>query len=225
MVRMDWQISDALVYSLSLGTVIDSGLKIPQQVVTFWLYMDGCDIVGRVAAVGNIPSPTGDESIPYFDYRCRRCDFDTETSNGSSDRWFISSSTHDDALSMLANRVVLNVTVTDKDGDTATDSKNIGDKFIFKDDGPTIGTGSALSATIVDESALVGARTPTDPDGEGPLPPYGTSATIDVSSAFNPNYGTDGAGNVVKTLVVNGFSTDWLSGIPLTGDAVVLYPN
>src|SRR5699024_2279106 len=44
----------------------------------------------------------------------------------------------DDVLTLPADSIKLTVTVTDKDGDTDMASVDVGDKFTFQDDGPTL---------------------------------------------------------------------------------------
>ncbi len=85
---------------------------------------------------------------------------------------------HDDPKSMVAGLVTLTATITDGDGDTGSATANIGDKLVFKDDGPTLAASGAIPALTVDESVL------------------GTDDTKSFASVFVPTYGADGAGTV-----------------------------
>ena len=82
---------------------------------------------------------------------------------------------------------------TDKDGDVAkvSDEIEIGDKFTFKDDGPSVTQGTTdetPDALEVDETDLT------------------TDATADFSVSFEsavPTYGADGAGTTVETYTLS----------------------
>ena len=81
---------------------------------------------------------------------------------------------------------MLEQTITDQDGDSATASLDLSDGvFVIEDDGPTIGTPTAVAAgaLTLDESALAD-------DGV-----HSVSANFaDNFAAANPSYGTDGPG-------------------------------
>jgi len=76
-----------------------------------------------------------------------------------------------------SNLVVLTATASDKDGDTAATSLNIGQLLVMKDDGPSI-TGT-----------LVGAPTMTVDESD-----FATNATGAFAGQFTPVFGADGQG-------------------------------
>src|SRR6185436_20149643 len=105
-------------------------------------------------------------------------------------------------------------TITDKDGDTASDAEsiNIGSALTFKDDAPSINVGRADVSTdtlTVDETVL-----PTD-------------ATANFADNFNgsSNFGADGAGtqNTVFSLSIGAGSTGLVD--TATNQAVTLSMN
>ncbi|WP_256578033.1 S-layer family protein [Pseudomonas sp. Irchel s3h17] len=89
---------------------------------------------------------------------------------------------HDDRVDLtgLINAVV---TVTDGDGDTSTDSVDIGDDINFDDDGPAV---SANNTVLLDDDALSG-----NPGGTGD-----DADSADVSGTLGHDFGQDGAGTV-----------------------------
>ncbi|MGI3125431.1 DUF5801 repeats-in-toxin domain-containing protein [Nitratireductor sp. PBL-C9] len=95
---------------------------------------------------------------------------------------------HDESLTpevMNSGLVSLNVVLTDGDGDTASDTAELGALIKFQDDGPVLGevTAVAAGALTLDESPLPGA-------GDGVA-----IQTLALAGNFAAvNYGTDGAG-------------------------------
>ncbi|QHF28931.1 DUF5801 repeats-in-toxin domain-containing protein [Pseudomonas sp. R32] len=112
----------------------------------------------------------------------------------------------DDSTSLASdNLVTLTATKTDKDGDSAQATLNIGQNLVFKDDGPSISTTGTEPTLTVDETVLT------------------TDATQNFSANFTSAFGADGAGTLTYALgVVAGASglTD-----SATGEAVNLSLN
>jgi hypothetical protein len=112
----------------------------------------------------------------------------------------------DDSTSLSAdNLVTLTATITDKDGDSAQATLNIGQNLVFKDDGPSISTTGTEPTLTVDETVLA------------------TNATQNFAANFSSAFGADGAGTLTYALgVVAGASglTD-----TATGEAVNLSLN
>ncbi|MGG7554444.1 DUF5801 repeats-in-toxin domain-containing protein [Pseudomonas sp. ES3] len=112
----------------------------------------------------------------------------------------------DDSTSLTSdNLVTLTATITDKDGDSAHATLNIGQNLVFKDDGPSISTSGTEPVLTVDETVLT------------------TDATQNFAANFTSAFGADGAGTLTYALdVVAGASglTD-----TATGEAVNLSLN
>ncbi|WP_238541229.1 DUF5801 repeats-in-toxin domain-containing protein [Pseudomonas sp. GM18] len=112
----------------------------------------------------------------------------------------------DDSTSLSAdNLVTLTATITDKDGDSAHATLNIGQNLVFKDDGPSISTTGTEPTLTVDETVLA------------------TNDTESFAANFTSAFGADGAGTLTYALgVVAGASglTD-----TATGEAVNLSLN
>ncbi|EJM47768.1 DUF5801 repeats-in-toxin domain-containing protein, partial [Pseudomonas sp. GM48] len=104
----------------------------------------------------------------------------------------------DDSKTLTSdNLVTLTATITDKDGDSAQATLNIGQNLVFKDDGPSITTTGTEPTLTVDETVLA------------------TNATQSFAANFNSAFGADGAGTLSYALgVVAGASglTDTASG-------------
>jgi hypothetical protein len=100
---------------------------------------------------------------------------------------------------------VLTATATDKDGDAAPASLDIGQLLVFKDDGPTVAASAGAPTLTVDESFLT------------------TDAPGNFAASFTPSYGADGQG---ATPVSYALSTPGgASGLTdtATGQSVVLF--
>ncbi|MDF9893641.1 DUF5801 repeats-in-toxin domain-containing protein [Pseudomonas donghuensis] len=112
----------------------------------------------------------------------------------------------DDSTSLTSdNLVTLTATKTDRDGDSAQATLNIGQNLVFKDDGPSINTTGTEPTLTVDETVLA------------------TNATQNFAANFSSAFGADGAGTLTYALgVVAGASglTD-----SATGEAVNLSLN
>ncbi|MFR0688061.1 DUF5801 repeats-in-toxin domain-containing protein [Enterobacterales bacterium AE_CKDN230030158-1A_HGKHYDSX7] len=112
----------------------------------------------------------------------------------------------DDSTTLTAdNLVTLTATKTDKDGDSAQATLNIGQNLVFKDDGPSISTTGVEPTLTVDETDLT------------------TNATQNFAANFTSAFGADGAGTLTYALgVVAGASGLVDTG---TGQAVNLSVN
>ncbi|HJR29892.1 MAG TPA: DUF5801 repeats-in-toxin domain-containing protein, partial [Pseudomonas sp.] len=112
----------------------------------------------------------------------------------------------DDAVSLTSDDLVtLTATITDKDGDSAQATLNIGQNLVFEDDGPSISTTGTEPVLTVDETVLA------------------TDDTQSFAANFTSAFGADGAGTLTFALgVVAGASglTD-----TATGEAVNLSLN
>ncbi|WP_429571015.1 DUF5801 repeats-in-toxin domain-containing protein [Pseudomonas frederiksbergensis] len=112
----------------------------------------------------------------------------------------------DDSTSLTSdNLVTLTATITDKDGDSAHATLNIGQNLVFKDDGPSISTTGTEPVLTVDETVLT------------------TDATQNFAANFSSAFGADGAGTLTYALGV----TAGPSGLTdtATGEAVNLSLN
>ncbi|MFV3370227.1 DUF5801 repeats-in-toxin domain-containing protein [Pseudomonas sp. NY15435] len=91
----------------------------------------------------------------------------------------------DDSRTLSSDSLVtLTATKTDRDGDSAQTTLNIGQNLIFKDDGPSISTTGVEPTLTVDETVLA------------------TNATANFAANFTSAYGADGAGTLTYTLSV-----------------------
>ncbi len=140
--------SDAIKYTLGLNNDIegsDSGLKDTLTNDSVFLYFEngGKDIVGLAGG------RTGDEVF--------RITVDANTGevtlNQSRSVVHNDPDDHDESEGSAAklanpNLITLTATITDGDLDTASDIKNIGDAFSFKDDGPSITQNEAQVPTL-----------------------------------------------------------------------------
>ncbi|WMT72021.1 DUF5801 repeats-in-toxin domain-containing protein [Bradyrhizobium sp. Ash2021] len=130
------------------------------------------------------------------------------------------------SLNSVANLVTLTATITDKDGDTATASIDLGKQVTFNDDGPTIqvrvlGEEQHLPTLVVDESFLTAATNGID----GTTPNLASTVkTGDFSTAFTSVQGADGA-SIAYSLGVSSPSVD--SGLidSATGQHILLVLN
>ena len=80
------------------------------------------------------------------------------------------------------NLVTLTATITDKDGDSASATQNIGQNLTFLDDGPSISAPASSLTLTVDETNLA------------------SNATASFAGAFTSAFGADGAGTITYAL-------------------------
>jgi T1SS-143 domain-containing protein len=118
-------------YSLSVQyNGVDSGLDDTATGNSIKLYLENGVVVGRVAGYGNVAFTVSVDANGKVTLDQSRA---VEHPNASNPN---------DAVSLSSNLVKLTqtVTITDKDGDTATDSATleIGKSLSFKDDGPSV---------------------------------------------------------------------------------------
>ncbi|WP_223531502.1 DUF5801 repeats-in-toxin domain-containing protein [Pseudomonas sp. BF-RE-19] len=91
----------------------------------------------------------------------------------------------DDSTSLTSdNLVTLTATITDKEGDSAQATLNIGQNLVFKDDGPSITTTGTEPTLTVDETVLA------------------TNATQNFAANFTSAFGADDAGTLTYALGV-----------------------
>ncbi|MFV0934719.1 DUF5801 repeats-in-toxin domain-containing protein, partial [Pseudomonas jessenii] len=91
----------------------------------------------------------------------------------------------DDSTNLTSdNLVTLTATITDKEGDSAQATLNIGQNLVFKDDGPTITTTGTEPTLTVDETVLA------------------TNDTQSFAANFTSAFGADGAGTLSYALGV-----------------------
>ncbi|WP_448682229.1 retention module-containing protein [Pseudomonas nicosulfuronedens] len=94
----------------------------------------------------------------------------------------------DDPVSLLGNKISLVATITDGDGDQQSASLDLGGKLVFKDDGPVLIAGGSVSGQVM-EDALPGGN----PDGAS------DTTTAKGSLASLVNFGADGPGTFSLT--------------------------
>ncbi|PBB30653.1 MULTISPECIES: DUF5801 repeats-in-toxin domain-containing protein [unclassified Mesorhizobium] len=112
----------------------------------------------------------------------------------------------DESTTLAADNLIkLTATVTDKDGDHAPATLDIGQNLNFKDDGPSISTTGTEPTLTVDDTVLT------------------TNDTKSFAANFSTAFGADGAGTVTYALGFTAGSTGLTD--TLTGQAVVLSLN
>jgi hypothetical protein len=112
----------------------------------------------------------------------------------------------DDSKTLTAdNLVTLTATKTDKDGDSAQATLNIGQNLVFKDDGPSISTTGTEPTLTVDETVLA------------------TNDTKSFAANFTSAFGADGAGTLTYALGVVAGASGLVD--TATGQAVNLSVN
>ncbi len=119
----------------------------------------------------------------------------------------------DEAKTLADDVITLTLRSTDGDTDWAERTENVGDRFIFKDDGPTAGANTAVQFDDETAQNTVSANLAGTGDATG------TSAT--ASGTLTHTFGVDGAGTVLLTAptlpAIGGFSHSLsLDGTTLT---------
>ncbi|TBV02397.1 hypothetical protein DNJ95_09850, partial [Stutzerimonas kirkiae] len=190
---------NALVYALNVAEGgAPSGVVDSASEQGIYLYKEGSDIVGRVGAAG-VADAGGAEAF--------RIAIDGGTGSvtltQSRSLRHPDADDHDDPVSLASTAITLTATAVDADGDISrSDAVDMGDKFSFKDDGPSI-AGSPLPSAI-DEANLA----------NGTAPDASKTTSADVS--LNVQFGSDGAGDVRFTDAASDSTTGSLQGLNLT---------
>ncbi|MDP1708674.1 MAG: retention module-containing protein [Gammaproteobacteria bacterium] len=108
-----------------------------------------------------------------------------------------SAAASDESVSLNASALQMEVTYTDNDGDTASNSANIGGLISFQDDGPT---GLNPQTAYVNNAALATF-----------------TGALDFDSSISNNFGADGGGTVFFPASLNGPAVGLTSGgLPIT---------
>ncbi|SEL00335.1 hypothetical protein SAMN05518845_10462 [Variovorax sp. YR750] len=193
---------------------IDSGLK--SDGATIYLYLLNGKVIGStsatelgVAAANTVfdlaVNAAGSVTLQQF------AEID-HALPGSSSNYAAQQATMADDLITLTNAV----TLTDSDGDTASDSKllNIGSNIRFDDDGPTIVLATPTDTTLLNtqDAQTVGAA--TDSSIQDFAPAFGTTSS---------SYGADGAGTTDSTFTLGVKTQGGASGLTSDGAAIRLY--
>jgi len=197
-VGIDGQASQTLSYGLNVLTGT-SGLSSHGNAITL-LKLSGGTVVGYTG--GTAPTLETDASV-VFSVKVTNAGVVTLTQYQQLDHSTVSTAApYDTDLTVLADgKITLTATasVTDRDGDVATDSETVdlGGNLRFADDGPSATTGTTGPSVTVDET------TAGSPAGFGAGGISATSATAMVVSTVA--YGADGpatTGSLVYGLVI-----------------------
>ena len=144
----------------------------------------GNDILGQIGGVTYFTISVDGNGVVTF------------TDNTANNLWHSNTGNPDDPQTLtLSDPALLQLTVTDADGDTASAALNLGaGVFTIEDDGPdAVVVNPTAAAIVLDES-------PVAPGGDGIV-----SATGNFSVNFAAaNFGTDGAGSATYSLVLTG---------------------
>ncbi|RAZ81638.1 hypothetical protein DPM33_35725, partial [Mesorhizobium hawassense] len=123
-----------------------------------------------------------------------------------------------EGISLTSGLVTLTATVTDNDGDKASQSLDLGSKATFHDDGPSIALSGTPAPTLnVDESYLTAATNGINGSGTGPA--GSTTDTQSFAGAFTVVQGADGA-TTAYSVSLSGSASNLIDSA--TGQAVVL---
>ncbi|QLF92694.1 hypothetical protein HW090_05595 [Pseudomonas sp. ABC1] len=171
--------NNALVFALNVAAGgAPSGVVDVASGQGVYLYKEGNYIVGRVANTSGVADASGDIAFHIV----------INGTTGSVTLTQVRSLQHpdtgnpDDSISLSSSVITLTATATDADGDVVSSTAvNVGNKFSFKDDGPSITTPPSVST--FDEANLANG---TQPDASG------TIKTV----SLNVKFGADGAGDV-----------------------------
>ncbi|SFI33789.1 T1SS-143 domain-containing protein/type I secretion C-terminal target domain (VC_A0849 subclass) [Pseudomonas guineae] len=184
-------------YSLSVSAAgVDSGLDDSATGSNILLFNEAGVVVGRVGnATGAVSFTVSVNASGQVTLDQQRAIIHTPNSGADQE-----------SSLAAANLVQLSATITDKDGDTATASVNLGSAISFRDDGPSISSNAVAADSLqVDESNLSG------------------NASISFAGAFTSSYGADDAGNIVYSLNVSAAGADSGLDDSLTGSNILLF--
>ncbi|MDO3433341.1 DUF5801 repeats-in-toxin domain-containing protein [Rhizobium sp. CBN3] len=189
----------AITYALGIkqGNNV-SGLTDTATGQSVLLFLEGGNVVGRAgSAAGAVVFTVSVSAAGIVTLDQQRAVVHTNTSNP------------DDSTTLAAaDLVTLTATITDRDGDHAPATHNIGQNLNFEDDGPTITAAATAPQVTVDETDL------------------GTNGTGNFTTAFTSNAGADGGavgGAISYTLGINAGNN--VSGLTdtETGQSVLLF--
>lgn len=199
------------------GAGVDSGLDDTATGNNILLFQSGSIVEGRVQGSGELVfavSLNQNGTVDVAQYRA------IEHPNPND---------HDEDIGISNSALQAWVTITDKDGDSATASVDIGSRVRFDDDGPVACLDKVEGAKIVlDESA--GLATGPYPDGNafdedgnvvgdiGYAKVAGNLLFVDSSS-----YGTDGPGTTTYTLAISSSGANTGLDDVATGQDIRLY--
>ncbi|WP_160287843.1 retention module-containing protein [Pseudomonas knackmussii] len=159
-------------YSVSTTDNTDSGLKDTATGQEVFLFNTANGVEGRVGGSGGAVAfaVTVSNGVVTLDQQRALSHPNTTDPN--------------DPLSIGNGKVSLNATITDKDGDHASTSLDLGGKLTFLDDGPSISlSGGSFAGLTVDETNL-----------------NVNASSANVSTLFSGNYGADGAGTTTYSV-------------------------
>ncbi|MBX5140208.1 hypothetical protein HJB79_15725 [Rhizobium lentis] len=186
----------AITYALGISQAGSaSGLTDTATGQSVLLYLEGGNVVGRAgSAAGAIVFTVSVSAAGVVTLDQQRAIVHANASDPDDSRTLAA-----------ANLVTLTATITDRDGDHAPATHNIGQNLIFKDDGPSITASGTPPQVTVDETVLT------------------TNATGDFSTSFTSNAGADGAAATTYALGISQAGS--ASGLTdtATGQSVLLY--
>ncbi|RBW51424.1 DUF5801 repeats-in-toxin domain-containing protein [Marinobacter sp. F3R11] len=169
--------ADATVYSLNVSDGTASGVTDTETGTEIHLFMDGDDVVGRV----------GNDSSGDIAFRIEINESTgAATLTQSRPLEHPDAASHNDELRLTDNAIQLVASATDGDGDTGTASVDVGGKFVFRDDGPSV-SAAPTDGTVYEAHLAQGSATIKD------------ASQIEVSNSLNVVFGADGAGDVQFT--------------------------
>ncbi|AJC77623.1 hypothetical protein IE4803_CH00363 [Rhizobium etli bv. phaseoli str. IE4803] len=186
----------AFTYALGISQVTNvSGLTDTATGQSVLLFLESGNVVGRAGAGGPVVFTVSVSTAGVVTLDQARAVVHANTSNPDDSRTLAA-----------ADLVTLTATITDRDGDPASATRNIGQNLNFEDDGPTIGTKGGPLPLTVDETDLT------------------TNVSADYSGFIISLPGADGSGNVIThALGIN--PNNNVSGLTdtETGQSVLLF--
>jgi VCBS repeat-containing protein len=162
-----------------------------------FLYKEGDLIVGRVGNEDAGGDTANDKGEVAFAIAIDPVSGEVFTVQYLSLKHGDAPSNYDEPASLIDGAVQVTVTITDKDGDVASASDNIGAQIIFEDDGP--GAMAAEAAAITEDEEF---NAPTDEAaGEAGDPTPDLDASVSGNVSDNGNWGADGFGRITQVQI------------------------